>query len=103
MLNYDEMILLDAEDLGEGGVGTAYEEEIMPALQRLGVNPVEIEEELDPDASSYTVIAPGKTYVIYSPDMDMSEGQNWGKAAFALFDIVNRQLAGTPYRLPKPW
>jgi hypothetical protein len=98
MLNYDEMLILDAKSLAEGGMLSAYEDEIIPALQRLGVNPVPIEEELDPDKPSYTVIAPGKTYVIYSRDVKSSEENSWGNATFALFDIVNRQLEGTPYR-----
>ena len=98
MLNYDEMIFLDAESLAEGGIASAYEEEIIPALQRLGFNPWEIEEELDPEKPSYTIITPGKNYVIYSPDVESSGENSWGNATFALFDIVNRQLEGTPYR-----
>jgi hypothetical protein len=36
-----------------------------------------------------------KGILIYGGD---EENDSWGRATFALFDIVNRHLAGTPYR-----
>jgi hypothetical protein len=57
-LNYDELVILDAEALAETGLKSAY----------------------DP---------------IYSKN---DGDESWGRATFAIFDIVNRQLAKTPYR-----
>ena len=37
----------------------------------------------------------GTDYPIYAKG---DEDESWGRATFALFDIVNRQLAKTPYR-----
>ncbi|MGB8353573.1 MAG: hypothetical protein WCD79_06780 [Chthoniobacteraceae bacterium] len=98
MLNYDELIILDAEELGEGSIGSLYESYLVPALRLHGVSPAKIVEEFDPKAVSYRVISQGRTYVIYSQEMDTSNGENWGNATFAFFDIVNRQLEETPYR-----
>ena len=98
MLNYKEMIILDAEDLGEGGIGASYINEVAPVLRRHGISPAEIVEEIEPEIGSYRVSSQGRTYVIYSPEMDLSEGQNWGNATYALFDIVNLQLQDSPYR-----
>jgi hypothetical protein len=98
MLNYDELIFLDAEELGEGSIAATYHSEIAPALQRYGVTPASVAEEFDADHTSYRVVSQGKTYVVYSPEIDISAGQNWVNATFALFDIVNRQLENTPYR-----
>ena len=38
----------------------------------------------------------GRDYFIYGGN---DQEESWGRAAFALFDIVNRQLEGTKYRL----
>ncbi len=96
-LNYDDMILLDAEELGEGRIGELYKKDVLPVLQKHIPVPAEVSEELDSAEGSYKVTSQGKTYIIYSPKMDMSEGQNWGNATFALFDIVNRQLENSTY------
>jgi hypothetical protein len=98
VLNYDDMILLDAEDLGEGSIASRYQKDVVPVLKQYVATPAEIMENLNTEANSYTVTSQGITYVIYSPDMNLNEGQNWGNAAFALFDIVNRQLRNSPYR-----
>lgn len=98
VLNYDDMIMLDAEALGEGDIGSAYKDKVLPALRRYVASPAEIVEEINPETSTYKVTSQGKTYVIYSPDMDTSKGQSWGNATFALFDIVNSQLQDSPYR-----
>jgi hypothetical protein len=92
VLNYDDMIILDAEDLGEGSIGSSYNEDILPVLRQHVASPAELVEELDAEAGSYKVTYQGQIYVIYCPGMDLSEGQNWGNASFALFDIVNRQI-----------
>jgi hypothetical protein len=98
MLNYDGMIFLDAEELGEGSMGLSYAKEIAPALKRFGISAAELVEHFQPESGWYTVTSLGKTYIIYSPKMELGEGQNWGNATFAFFDIVNRQLDGLPYR-----
>jgi hypothetical protein len=98
MLNYDETIILDAEELGEGSIGSSYVKDIVPVLTRFGISPAEIKEDFEPESERYTVTSQGRTYLVYSAEMDLSEGQNWGNATFALFDIVNRQLEGSPYR-----
>ena len=98
VLDYADMVLLDAENLSEGGIGTAYRQKILPLLKRHVPAPAEVAEKLDADAPSYTVAALGRTYAIYAPQMDVSAGQNWGNATFALFDIVNRQMAGSAHR-----
>ncbi len=90
-LNYDEMHLLDAEDLGEGGIAEAYEE-LMPEFIKLVKDPAPIEEDKDGENTVYSVTSQGRTFPIYSPDLEDDEGQNWGRAAHALFTIVNMQL-----------
>lgn len=96
VLKKGEMIPLDAEELGEGSIGKDYAKHVAPAMRRRGLSPAEIVEEFDPEGASYRVTSQGKTYVIYAPDTGRFE--NWGNATFALFDIVNRQLEGLPYR-----
>lgn len=96
-LDYDRMVMLDAEALAEGGIGQAYES-LLPQLQQHVLNPAALEEILDDDAPSYMVKSVGQEHVIYSPEFDDEEVQSWGRAAFALFSIVNAQLANTAYR-----
>jgi hypothetical protein len=92
------MIILDAEALGEGGIGEDYAKHIAPALRRRGLTPAEVGEEFGPDDDSYRVISQGRTYLIFAPETDTSGFESWGNATFAIFDIVNRQLEGLPYR-----
>lgn len=98
VLDYDDMILLDAEELGEGDIGRAYNESVIPLLKKYVDSPAEIVEDRNPDGPSYKVTSQGKTYIIYSPEMEINAAQNWGNATFALFDIVNRQLKDSPYK-----
>lgn len=86
-------IPLDAEDLAEGGMNLAYQKLIVPELKKYVANPAEVVEKIN--AQRYTVSSQGTTYVIYtSPD----DATSWDKATVAMFDIVNRQLEGTPVR-----
>jgi hypothetical protein len=94
-LNYDNLILLDAEDLAETGIKQAYEE-LLPILKKHIASPAPITEHYDNNAPSYSVVCQGVTYPIYGPG---DHEESWGRAAFAFFDIVNRQLAQTRYRL----
>ncbi len=91
------LIHLDAEDLAEGGIKRAYDR-LLPELGRYVAQPVEVEECLDEDAPRYTVKASGVRYAIYGPEIEETAGSSWGKAAFSLFDIVNRQLTNTSLR-----
>jgi hypothetical protein len=98
VLNYDDMIFLDAEDLAEGSIGSSYNEDIVPILKQYVAAPAGLVEERNAEAGSYKVTSQGQTYVIYSPDMNLGGGHSWGNATFAVFDIVNRQLEGAPVK-----
>lgn len=93
-LNYDELIPLDAEALAETGLKPAYEE-LLPRLKKYVASPAAVSERIDSDAPSYAVSCLGTEYPIYAKG---DQDESWGRATFALFDIVNRQLAKTPYR-----
>jgi len=97
-LDYSKMLLLDAEDLAEGGILAAYRP-VREILFRYVPEPAEIEEILDDDKPSYTVKCRGQEYPIYSPELPNDEGQSWGRATHAFFKIVNDQMAKSEYRL----
>lgn len=94
-LDYDKMIVLDAEELAEGGVGQRYAE-IRTVLMRSGISLEPISEALDPARGTYAVTFGADRYPIYDGSGNGDEA--WGLATFALFDIVNRQLSKTQYR-----
>jgi hypothetical protein len=94
-LDYDDLIILDAEALAEGGILSAYQA-LLPALEKHIPSPAPVKEIKDDDDPSYSVECQGVTYFIYGGD---NQDESWGNATFALFDIVNRQLARTKYRL----
>jgi hypothetical protein len=93
---YDQVIPLDAEDLAEGGISRAYKS-LLPKLSQYVSQPAEIEEVLDDRQPSYAVRYRDREYRIYSPEGQQDE--SWGRAAYALFSIVNDQLEGSSYRL----
>ena len=93
-LNYDDFIPLDAEALAEGGIAEAYDE-LGPSLRKYVVDPAKVEEAIDSNSPSYSVSCSGKNYFIYGSD---DQEESWGRATFAFFSIVNRQLEGTQYR-----
>lgn len=95
-LDYDQMIMLDAEDLAEGGIKEAYER-LLPFLRKYTAQPWDVEEHLDNDAGTYAVTAGGREYVIAGPNIDEHDG--WGLATAALFNIVNMQLKQADHRL----
>lgn len=97
-LDYNTMHFLDAEDLAEAGIKEAYQS-MMPILGQYVSEPAEVQEVVDNDAPSYVVRCAGQEYVIYSPALPEVEGQSWGRAAHAFFQIVNDQLAKSEYRL----
>src|SRR5215813_5996895 len=93
-LDYSKMIILDAEDLAEGGIQAAYKD-LLPELLKYVKEADEITEVLDNKGSSYTVRHHDRTYSIYASEFDDA---SWANATYALFSIVNAQLAGSPYR-----
>lgn len=97
-LDYDKLILLDAEDLAEGGILRAYES-LRSALTQYGAKPIQLQELYDNNNSSYTVKCGEHDYPIYAPGLPDDEGQPWGRAAYAFFKIVNDQLSQSEYRL----
>src|SRR5215470_109670 len=93
-LDYSKMIILDAEDLAEGGIQAAYKDLLSELLKYVN-EADEITEVLDDKAPSYSVHHHDRTYAIFAPE---NEDDSWGNATYALFSIVNAQLAGSPYR-----
>ena len=94
MLNYANMVTLDAEDLAEQGLRDAYVS-LDAELRKFGVTPEEIEEIVNPDEPSFMVRHRGIDYPIYGPTLAESSGEGWGRATHALFAIVNAQLGGS--------
>ena len=97
ILDYDQLILLDAEDLAEAGIREAYES-LLPQLRKYVPQPAHVEEVLDNDAGRYAVKSGTREFVIYAPDLDDKGGESWGRATVAFFTIVNDQLANSQYR-----
>jgi hypothetical protein len=97
-LDYDKMLLLDAEDLAEGGILRVYQS-IREILSQYIAEPAQIQEVVDDDKPSYIVRCDEQEYVIYSTALPDDEGQSWGRAAHAFFKIVNDQLAQSERRL----
>ena len=99
-LDYDRSIHLDAENLAEQGIGKAYRT-VLPTLRpyvTLGTPLEEVTDIISDDFSRYVVRAGNREHVVYSSDIDDSAGQSWGRAAVALFTIVNDQLQGSTHR-----
>ena len=97
MLNYNDLIPLDAEDLAECGIRNAYER-LLPSLREYLREPAQLEEIIDNDLPIYSVKSCGKEYRIYVPDLDEANDYSWGRATYAFFSIVNDQLNESPYR-----
>src|SRR5688572_31922955 len=89
------MIMLDAEDLAEGGIKAAYDA-LLPKLRQYVPEPWEVVERVDEDAPRYAVTAGRKEYVVYEPG---TEEESWGSAAAIFFAIVNGQLENSDHRL----
>jgi hypothetical protein len=93
-IDYDQALILDAEDLAEAGIKDKYDEDVAPHLIRLGLEPAPVHELVEPFSAElpsgrYIVESQDVRYEIYGPD---TETESWARATFALFDIVNRQL-----------
>lgn len=98
LLDYDSLILLDAEALAEQGINEAYEQ-LLPQLKQYVEAPIEIEEQFSSETGSYAVKAGGEIYKIYGPDIEGNEGESWGRATYALFHIINKQITKGDVRL----
>lgn len=96
-LDYDQLIILDAEALAETGIGEAYER-LWPKLRQFTPQPALIEEVIDNDNPAYSVRYGDKEYAIYGSNLDEEQESSWGRATVAFFSIVNEQLIGTAYR-----
>lgn len=90
----DDIVLLDAEDLAEQGILEAYEQ-LHPQLRLYDASDVDIVEEFDTDAATYTVFADEKRYDIRGEGV---AGDAWALATVALFDIVNAGLADSTHK-----
>ena len=97
-LDYEKMILLDAEDLAEQGIDQAYQR-VLPELAKYVTHPVELTEIMDTDLPSYKIRCNGQEYLIYSAEEPDTERESWGRAAYAFFHVVNKQLVGTGVQL----
>ena len=95
-LDYDQWIILDAEDLAETGIAKAYER-VLPELRKYAPQPAQVEEIIDYDTPIYSVRFGGKVYAIYGPDLDEEDGGSWGRATVAFFALVNEQIAGSAF------
>jgi hypothetical protein len=99
-IDYDKVILLDAESLAEMGIAEAYTELIAEAGD-LGVDWLPIEEDWDgkeegyDGGSNYRVTLGGRTDFVYG---NPPSENPWGMATTTFFDIVNRQLVGRPFK-----
>lgn len=96
-LDYDKLILLDAENLAESGIGEAYSQ-LLPELEKYVSQPAHIEEVVDPDMPRYAIRVNGTEYVIYSGDIQGSEDASWGAATYVFFKVINDQLVNTNFR-----
>lgn len=93
-LNYDDMIILDAEELAEGGIKKAYDD-LLPRLKQFVPAPISIDEQLGADGQLYIVSFAGARYEVYSPE---SADKSWENATSIFFAAVNSQLNGKEYR-----
>jgi hypothetical protein len=94
-LNYDDLIHLDAEDLAEQGVLSAYNR-VLPELSQYTASPLTITEEIDTDSARYSVQVAGRNHEIWESGAKNQDG--WERATVALFEAVNASLASTPYK-----
>jgi hypothetical protein len=80
----------DAESLAEAGV-VDFLLELEPLLQWLGVPPLELDEELDPDGpEEYAVVVNGRRYLVYA---EAEADRAWGLASARTLRILNDLLA----------
>lgn len=91
-LHFDRLIQLDAEALAENGIECAYQD-MREVLCKHVPTPAPLTESRE--GESYSVEVNGINYPIDGPGLD---DNSWGRATFALFDSINKQLTGAPVR-----
>jgi hypothetical protein len=94
-LDYEQVVQLDAEDLAEQGILSAYET-LLPRLKEYVSEPLEVTEEIDSDAARYAVRAAGQTYEIWEDGAKNSDG--WERATVAFFEVVNANLTSSRHK-----
>jgi hypothetical protein len=97
-LDYEKLILLDAEDLAEQGITEAYQR-LLPELTKYVAHPADLTEILDGDVPSYKIRCGGQEYLVYSAEEPSTERESWGRATYFFFLAVNEQLVGTSVQL----
>jgi len=95
-LNYDELVHLDAENLAEQGILSAYQK-LTPRLQQyISSSPLEVSEESNNELASYIIHANGKQYVIVEEGGQTQDC--WERATVAFFEIVNANLKESAFK-----
>jgi len=98
VLDGKPMILLDAEDLAEQGIEVAYEK-VLPTLRVHVPEPLLVTDVIGEANCSYAIRVGDELRTVYSPDIEGSESESWGRATFEFFRLVNLQLRDAPVRL----
>lgn len=96
-IDYENAVLLDAEDLAEQGIAEAYRR-ILPKLEAFVSAAAQVEEIIDDELPSYSIRFGGVEHLVYSANEPDTERESWGRATHLLFHIVNEQLADSPVR-----
>ncbi len=97
LLSSDKLVMLDAEDLAEQGMGEAYRN-LLPRLKQYVARPAQLEDVVDADLGSYAIRYNGQEHQIYSGENPESEHESWGRATYYFFKAINDQLAGSDVR-----
>ena len=92
-IDYEKIILLDAENLAEMGIKNAYEK-LKPELKKYVKTILEIEEIKNKENTKYSIKYKNKEYLIYDESNKKLEN-SWVLATYAFFDIINDQLKNT--------
>ena len=95
-IDYDKIIMLDAEYLAEMGIKNAYEK-IKPELYKYLKKVDNIEEIKNSDNTKYSIKYRDKFFPIYD-ETNKKLDNSWALATFALFEIINDQLKITEYK-----
>jgi hypothetical protein len=94
---FENLIVLDAEALAEGGIAQSYEA-LLPELRKYVKQPARVEEIKDDAVPSYAVKCGGRRFLIYGPGLKDDNAEVWPRATYAFFTIINDQLAGSDHR-----
>jgi hypothetical protein len=94
-LDYDQLVHLDAEDLAEQGILTAYTT-LHPLLQNYSSNVLDVSEEIDCGAGAYSVVSEGERHIIWEPGLGNKDG--WERATVVFFALVNANLKSSEYK-----